>query len=454
MTRLAVVITVALLAGAAFAADAPDPAKALATLLAQDDPAGSMKHIAAVVEACSDDISKVRQLIASDVDYDRFKLGWHWRSEKVSEGKTIHDVKFLVRIPKGYTPEKTWPLLVAAHGQFGSAKSVAGLMEYLRGADREKYLVVAPSMPGPQIYNAKAYQEQVYLKPMMWAKRKLNVDDDRVYISGYSQGGHVSWHMGVMFPRFFAAAVPMAGVPAFEGAPFTCTIYLENISNLPLWAIWGEKDVAPGDAQGNVDVCRQAAKRLDELGNTRFKGTELPGKGHLGCFPDPEEFSKYLAANKRVVVPERFEHLFHVKRHSRGYYLEATRLSGKALDFSKRIRVITHGREPTKEDLKKAFEKKFQVKLYRMSGVLDRAENSLTIESKRVRTMRIYVMDGMFDLSKEVTVKFANRKWRGRIRPSAKCMISHYAASRDQTALVLNELIFSTNAPKPSIRYR
>ena len=104
----------------------------------------------------------------------------------------------------------------------------------------------------------------------------------------------------------------MAGAPTAEGFPFTTTTYLQNHEHLPLWAIWGENDGPEGPKEGIVDFCRQAHKRLRSLRNANFRGTELKGKGHGGCWPDGTELRKFLAAHKRTPPPAKFHHLFHM----------------------------------------------------------------------------------------------------------------------------------------------
>lgn len=71
---------------------------------------------------------------------------------------------------------------------------------------------------------------------------------------------------------------------------------------------------------------------------------------------------------------------------------------------------------------------------------LDRPDNTLTIRPRAIRTIRLYVTDGMFDLSKPVTIRFWSGEWTARIPVSARCLLTHYAATRDQTALIYNEL--------------
>ncbi len=445
-----------LLAAVAGFAEEAQPPREWSELFARDDPAASTRQIDSVLSACDDDPNRLRALIERDVSYRAMRPGWLSRTASVGAGDERYDAKFFIRIPRGYDPERSYPLLLAAHGKEGDGKSIGAMMLHLLGGQAENYVIVAPNLPGPRHFSGRDYQEEAFLNALAWARVHLNIDDDRIYVSGYSLGGHMGWHLATMFPHLFAGAVPMAGVPWFEGAKVTSTLYLENLANLHLWAIWGEKDAPDPPALGNANFCRAAAARLKELGNEKFKGTELKGVGHAGCLPEPGQMGAYLAAHVRSPVPEQFVHVFHLAHHARGYYLEAIRLAHAPIDFTKRIRVQVRVELDTigagQEDASRAIEKHIRKHLFRMRGRLDRGSNTLTILPRAMLTVRLYVIEGMFDLSRPVTIRFWSRKWTGRIPTSARCLLSHYAAARDRTALVHNEIDLDISG-KVTVRY-
>jgi hypothetical protein len=313
------------------------------------------------------------------------------------------------------------------------------MMMRLLGRAAGDYILVAPTMPGPSGYTGRRYQEQAYLEPLSWVRRRLNVDDDRIVLSGYSQGGHCTWHLATMYPRHFAAAVAMAGAPIFEGAPHTADLYLENLAPLAFWAIWGEKDRPPAPAIGNAQLCRRATKRLEELGGGNYRHTELRGVGHGGAWPGRGEFAAFLSAGRRRSAPEQFAHFFHLAHHRRGYYVEARRLAARPMRMDRRIRV-PFSRRPGRQTGEQAMERYFRKRLFKVWAALDRASNTLTVRTSRVASVRIYVAAGLFDLSRPVTLKFSGRTWRGRVAASARCMLAHYARHRDATAIVHNEI--------------
>ena len=410
--------------------------------------------VEAVLAACGSDVASVRKLIASDVAYGQRPAGWQRHALKVTGRQKVRDVSFHVRTPRGYDPSrKSYPLLLAAHGQYSTGLKVGRMMEWLLRGEVETYVVLAPTMPGPPVFTGEPYQEQAYLAALAWVRRHMNVDDDRVHVSGYSLGGHTTWHLATMFPRHFASALPMAGVPRFEGAPHTSFCYMANLGNLPVWAIWGERDRRDPKLKGNVDDSRAAAQRLARLRNPHFKGTELPGVGHKGCFPPQGGMARYFAVHRRRAVPEAFTHRFHLRNHARGYYLRALSLAGKPLDLGQPLRVpLPAGSGGTQAEARRAVEKFIDDNVYEMRATLAPRSNALTVRAKRIRRVRILVLDGMFDLDKPVSLRFGGSGWTGRIKPSARCMLTHYAAQRDATGLVLNEVDIDEGG-KVTVRY-
>lgn len=70
-----------------------------------------------------------------------------------------------------------------------------------------------------------------------------DINPNKIYIIGISEGGYGSFRMGPFFADYFAGAGPMAGVSFINEAP------LENMRNTPFYITVGEFDVAYGRAQ-------------------------------------------------------------------------------------------------------------------------------------------------------------------------------------------------------------
>ncbi len=444
---------VVLLCAGSFTGAESEAQRAWRELFARSDPPKATKHINAVLSAIGDDVGKLRSLISADVAYKQFSAGWGEHHLSAASGGRRFDVMFSVRVPGPYTTEKPWPLILAVHGADGDGQTIGDLVESLLGETVEQYVIVAPTVGGMRNFAGKDYQVQAFLEPLRWTRMNLNIDDDRIYLTGYGQGGHCSWNLATMHPRLFAAAVAMGGLPYFESVIYTCDMYMENLSNLPLWALWLSPPETRGDVIHGGVLCRKAAARLKKLGNPHFKGKEVLGPTEDACIPPGDEFVDFLRSHKRQARPAKFAHFFHLPHHMRSYYLEAFDLAHEPIDFAKPVTIrLPRGQIPTKEAGMKAKRKHIAKHLFKFWGSLREGQNSCRIRAYAIRGLRMYVTDGMFDLTKAVTIKYWSKTWEGNITPSAECMLRHYAATRDQRALILNELDF-TIFGKVKVRY-
>ena len=71
--------------------------------------------------------------------------------------------------------------------------------------------IVAPTNRRPYGYNWENWGRLDGLEVLNISKKKFNIDESRVYLTGHSMGGHGTWHLGINYPDQFAAMGPSAG---------------------------------------------------------------------------------------------------------------------------------------------------------------------------------------------------------------------------------------------------
>jgi predicted peptidase len=81
---------------------------------------------------------------------------------------------------------------------------------------------------------------------------ELPIDASRIYVTGHSMGGAGVWHMIARRPGYFAAAVPVCGLPDLSDAPL--------MNGIPIWSFTGELDPIEPAAQQRrwIDEVRKA----------------------------------------------------------------------------------------------------------------------------------------------------------------------------------------------------
>lgn len=130
---------------------------------------------------------------------------------------------YLLKIPSGYSGEKT-PMIIAMHGGLGSAMNLQDQSQLSVKCDDAGYIVVYPegvkSPLGIRTWNAGVccgYAAQNNIDDVGFIsklideiKTKVNIDTTRVYATGMSNGGFMSYRLACELSDKIAAIAPVA----------------------------------------------------------------------------------------------------------------------------------------------------------------------------------------------------------------------------------------------------
>jgi predicted peptidase len=196
-------------------------------------------------------------------------------------------IRYMLFAPKDYKADgKKWPLMLFLHG-LGECSNddlsrvkIHGPAHFVDSRPDFPFVVVTPQLPPPPGYKeGAAYtSEQIIAlahdawKPEPLAKLvdhlagKLNIDPDRVYVTGLSMGGYGTYRLVAAHPERFAAAVAICGGGEPEMA--------KSLARIPIWVFHGAKDATVPLAIGQkmVDQIKQVG------GDVKF--TVYPDVGH------------------------------------------------------------------------------------------------------------------------------------------------------------------------------
>ncbi|HEV3236430.1 MAG TPA: prolyl oligopeptidase family serine peptidase [Gemmataceae bacterium] len=188
---------------------------------------------------------------------------------KDADGK---EAKYVVFVPKGYTGDKAYPLILFLHGSGetgtdGKKQAEVGLGKAIR-AQEDSFPFIAV-FPQSQKRNWQATSEdgKRALAILDEVEKNYKVDKKKVYLTGLSMGGYGTWSFAAAFPDRWAAIVPICG--------FGDSKSVEKIKNIPCWCFHGEADKAV-----NVEMSRKIIKALKDAGAKEVEYTEYPGVGH------------------------------------------------------------------------------------------------------------------------------------------------------------------------------
>lgn len=197
-------------------------------------------------------------------------------------------------LPPGYTPEKKWPMIVYLHGRNSKNPpyhrwSSRALHDSL--ADGYGVILVRAHGRGNTGYSGIGRQD--VLRCIQLAKDTFSVDEDRMYLCGFSMGGMGTWHVGTRHPELFAALGVMSGARdyhtrmdketlskltrwgRFQQEARSSFTQAEQLLTTPVFAIHGELD-----GSVSVDGERYGVGMLQRWGyDVRYY--EVPGAYHI-----------------------------------------------------------------------------------------------------------------------------------------------------------------------------
>lgn len=154
---------------------------------------------------------------------------------------------YLLYVPDGYNPDMPAPMLVYLHGSVTKPEIRQDLQAYakespfLNMADRLGYLVLFPAGQAGATWWDETGTSMV-VQEVREVKKSFNVDDNRVFLAGFSDGGSGAYFFAMAGFDEFAAFVALnghLGVGQAEGGHET---YLANLRNRPIHAVTTGED--------------------------------------------------------------------------------------------------------------------------------------------------------------------------------------------------------------------
>lgn len=194
-------------------------------------------------------------------------------------------------IPEDYDSTHPYPLILFLHGNKKRGADLSllddyGLMKYVIDNPTFPCIVVAPQCPLPA--NWPGVKHEV-LELISEITSTLHVNRNKIYVIGFSMGGHAAWDMAATQGEVFSAAVPISGWYEKEKAQQFL---------IPVWAFHCEDDdVVP--VSGTVDMIEALQGLEKEVLFTRYSGLK---HNHI--------------VMEQTFTPELFKWLLSKERHT------------------------------------------------------------------------------------------------------------------------------------------
>lgn len=365
-------------------------------------------------------------------DFQRVPAGSTTEKATLQVGAAREDTPIAVFVPKGYVPGKPAPLLLALHGSGGEGHDEDDL--WTATADEVGMLVVAPTDTTATLglQYSEATRDRV-LAALRWARRKFDVDEDRVAITGVSRGGHLAWDVALRHPDLFAALAPMIGGPRLIPWENNNLRYMENVAHLPIRDLQGS-----GDDPLLVRNLKMAFERLASAGAKDAKLILHPDLKH-DFDPKAVDWVKFLGGAKRTSPPSHVVRMCARADEGRAAWAEVVRLApGAAEKF--RSDIDAHKLEAMNDDEKAQWAvAEAEKRTGRLEVTLD-APGRFTAKTTLVQRFRLLLSREQFTAGAPVEVTVNGKTAKYGVTPSKLVLLREFVERFDRTFLPVVEV--------------
>lgn len=191
-------------------------------------------------------------------------------------------VEYYVSLPKGWSADKTWPIVVALDGS--GHKFPACFDNFKRARGERPFIVVVPCVSS----NGKDPADCKAVIKIAEEVARDHAGRPKFFVTGFSAGGHVAWQLVFNHPELIAGAAPCAS--NFNERGIDEVSKSDTRIKLPIHGFNGGKDLPVINAQW--DRAETFAKKH---GYENLKHTTIETAGHSPFAAEVMEFFATLA---------------------------------------------------------------------------------------------------------------------------------------------------------------
>lgn len=368
---------------------------------------------------------------------------------------TINDstkTSFFVHLPKNYNPENKYSLLFFLHGAVRNNALVDYQLAdwnlgdwnryYTKYADRNDVILVFPK--GSREYNWMAPDDGFFMiaEMLKLIKKAIHIDDNKVFVSGHSNGATGS------FSYLMKQPTPFAGFYGFNTYPkvFTGGTFVENIKNRSFVNFSTDEDYYyPPNA--NDDLTQLMSDIEADYKEYRYNGFPHWFPEFDESEPAYEILFDDLTTRKREPFPKQISWEFDNDEYGNIDWLSDIKLDTlsqkaswhKTLNFKidKWLEYDENDSLVVKEVDRNAFD------FPRKSGkiIADYDNNIFRIETSHIKSFSINISPEMVDLKKKVKVYINDKLYfNGKIKYNREFILKSFKNNRDREQVWIDHI--------------
>ncbi|MBX7173616.1 MAG: hypothetical protein K1X72_21790 [Pyrinomonadaceae bacterium] len=385
------------------------------------------------------DVKNLLKNLPNFNDFPNAPVTDHWAlyNYKISE---TQEIPYLVYIPKNYNPKQKTPLYIFLHGAVGRISLAVKDIEltthegsFFEQPIKQNAFIIYP-MANKNLnwlYHQKAFE--MIIGELRQVKSLYNIDDDRVYIGGHSNGGSGAFWFALNMPTEIAA---FSGFN-FNPICYFCNTTFSNLkNNYTFFGVSGTEDSIFGYKPIN-----ELAEKLKTQGinwtNYGLKGNhDLPYKN-----PNDIKFLyDTLQKQTRNPFPKKLQWETDSAQNGRIYWLEISQLDTSKMKESWHV-----SPEPSAVNFTSSFAPDTkQTDFYpRKSGaVMAEIDNNVVkIKASCVKELTFYVVPQLVNLNKPLKI-YVNDKlfFNSKVKADKNVLLEEFIKTKDRSFLVLNKI--------------
>lgn len=336
---------------------------------------------------------------------------------------------FAVNVPEGYDPTKKYQVRFQLHGGVDGRQTNqprgSGSIGQLAGAVQIYVLPYswrdAPWWSDDQVLNLAAITDQL--------KRTYNIDENRVVVSGVSDGGTGAYYVAMRETTLFASFLPLNGfiLVLANGDIDDGENHPNNIRNKPLFVVNGGRDrLYP------LSAVEPFTRHLMRRGVTIDYHPQPDGEHNTAWWPQIKDvFERFVATHPRDPYPDTLTWTAAVEStHNRAHWLVIDEWAGRngELEF---------------DDVNEITKTQLLFSDLKPSGRVDLSRRGNTVEAttKGVAAFTLLLSPEEFDFTRPVKVVVNGKTaFDGRVERSLETLLKWAARDNDRTMLYGAEL--------------
>ena len=411
-----------------------DPALDLQQLVRIETPAARRAQAQVLAKRSSTSLDEWLEAMSTFGEFEAQEKGTRIERVDLRVGDETEKTELHLHVPVDYDPSEPAPLLLAFHGTGGSGGYMAKMwVEY---AERVGMVVVAPSEAGLNEGYAFSERERLAaLAALRWARLAFNVDEDRIFATGVSRGGHLAWDLALRYPGLLAGIAPMIGSPRVQPRQGQNNLrYLENVIDLPIRDLQGA-----GDDPGMVFNLKFTFERLDELGASDAQFFLQEGLGHSFRM-SAVDWEAFFTGTKRSPFPGRVRRAVAREGEGRAFWVEVLETTRPiAEDFE--VPLTPRWKAADAAEQRVIIQEVADEKTGHLEVTLKGGASYEAKASRGVKRFRLLLPQRAYVEGKPLQLTFNGKRLRPRPKASKEVLLVEFAERFDRRFLPVAEVI-------------